>query len=236
MDLSDEEIENLEKLLMAAEEPEPKQERSVYAPNFADILKNQQEKPELKTSVEKPGTSGLVASAIHNGDTDSSDDEDVRNFLEQKYNQYGRDVKLNLKQEEEEKSHRFFTFGKDKKLALSKDFSKNIGTALTSSITTSQPLPKPTILSPKPSLVVPSNPLNNPNIFCDPIFGLRIIHPLISSSVLVERMQGRTPVSVSRLRLHTEKGDRTADWVVAGVVTHKSPPKTSQKGDFFSIW
>lgn len=217
MSNSDEEIENLEMLLLAAEElekeaPEEKSvpQKAVYAPKFSDILKNAQQKDN--NSVPKESLD-IKESAVHNGDTDSSDDEDVRNFLEQKYNQYGRDVKLKLKQDEEES--KYFSFGKEKRISL-------CGTALSSPVTTSAPLPppKPTVSKPK-NTAVPSNPLVNPNVFCDPIFGIRIIHPLVSSVGLIDRMQGKAPISLARVRVHTEKGDIKSDWVVAGVIASK---------------
>lgn len=207
---SDEEIENLEKLLLAANEevnqnPPKKEEKLIFAPKFSDILKN----------AEQSASSNSKKSEIHTGDTDSSDDEDVRNFLEQKYNQYGRDVKLILKQKEEESN--YFDFGKEKRLSLA--------TSLISPITTSAPLPKSTANQSdnkkERKSTIPSNPLVNPNVYCDPVFGLKIVHPLISSAVLVEKMQGKKAISLSRVRFHTEKGDLKADWVVAGVLASK---------------
>lgn len=54
------------------------------------------------------------------------------------------------------------------------------------------------------------------SVYTDPVFGLRISKPLISSTVLLERMQGRTPISFARIRHHTDHGDKTMDWVFAG--------------------
>lgn len=74
------------------------------------------------------------------------------------------------------------------------------------------------------------------NVYTDPIFGLRMVNPLISSTALVDRMQGKTPVTVSNVRFHTERGDCSKDWVIAGVLINKSAPRTSQKGALYSIW
>lgn len=51
-----------------------------------------------------------------------------------------------------------------------------------------------------------------------------------------KRMEGRTAVGVQRARFHTERGDTTKDWAIAGVLVTKSPVRTTQKGDQFSIW
>ena len=54
------------------------------------------------------------------------------------------------------------------------------------------------------------------SVFTDPVFRLRIVKPLVSSTVLLERMQGRTAISFAKVRHHTEHGDRTMDWVIGG--------------------
>lgn len=63
----------------------------------------------------------------------------------------------------------------------------------------------------------------------DPIFGLRMINPLFSSQSLQDKMIGKIPVPVSRVKMHIKSADNS-DWVVAGVLVNKSLPKTSQKG------
>ncbi|XP_050428946.1 protein MCM10 homolog [Adelges cooleyi] len=70
----------------------------------------------------------------------------------------------------------------------------------------------------------------------DPVFGLRMINPLLSSQTIKDNMSTKTPVPVSRVKMHVTSGDITSDWVVAGVLVNKSLPKTSQKGSTFSIW
>lgn len=62
----------------------------------------------------------------------------------------------------------------------------------------------------------------------DPVFGLRMINPLLSSQTIQDRMIGKTPVPVSRVKTHLTSADN-CDWVVAGVLVYKSL-KTSQKG------
>jgi len=63
----------------------------------------------------------------------------------------------------------------------------------------------------------------------DPVFGLCMINPLLSSQTIQDRMIGKVPVPVSRVKTHLKSGN-DSDWVVAGVLVHKSLPKTSQKG------
>lgn len=65
----------------------------------------------------------------------------------------------------------------------------------------------------------------------DPVFGLRMINPLLSSQTIQDRMIGKIPVPISQVQRHLQSGD-DSDWVVAGVLVHKSLPKTSQKGIF----
>lgn len=63
----------------------------------------------------------------------------------------------------------------------------------------------------------------------DPVFGLCMINPLLSSQSIQNRMIGKIPVPVSRVKTHLKSAENS-DWVVAGVLVNKSLPKTSQKG------
>jgi len=65
----------------------------------------------------------------------------------------------------------------------------------------------------------------------DPVFGLCMINPLLSSQTIQDRMIGKVPVPVSRVKTHLKSADNS-DWVVAGVLVNKSLPKTSQKGKY----
>ena len=132
---SDEEIANMEKLLMEADNTStssaavtPKSQPTLTLTNFipesADepTAQTSQNKPKLPKSSAKASTSGK--SAIHSGDTDSSDDEEVRNFLDRKYNEYGRGINMKIKQGEDEKQDKMFNFGTEKRLSLSNNFAK----------------------------------------------------------------------------------------------------------------
>lgn len=65
----------------------------------------------------------------------------------------------------------------------------------------------------------------------DPVFGLCMINPLLSSQTIQDRMIGKVPVPVGRVKTHLKSADNS-DWVVAGVLVNKSLPKTSQKGKY----
>jgi len=66
----------------------------------------------------------------------------------------------------------------------------------------------------------------------DPVFGLCMINPLLSSQTIQDRMIGKIPVPVSQVKNHLKSADNS-DWVVAGVLVNKSLPKTSQKGIYY---
>ncbi|XP_070505125.1 protein MCM10 homolog [Chironomus tepperi] len=155
---------------------------------------------------------------------DSSDEEESKE-LYSKYNDYGRDINKKLKEVEEIKK---FNSIKVTNGPTSNGMSQSFKSSLpTTSLSLTRPI----------SNSVPSNGLaNKETVFCDPVFGIKIINPAISSVVMKERMTGKIPVGVQRARFHTERGDRSQDWVIAGVIVGKSPVKTTQKGDQFSIW
>lgn len=161
-------------------------------------------------------------SLIRENGADSSDDEDMKNFLEQKYNEYGRDVQSKLKKQNEEKID----------LMVTREVERSITKAKPK---TSAPeihqFPK---YNPKP--VTAATKSENVGVYTDPIFGIRIIHPLISSTQIGERMIGRIPVPMSSLRKHLDHGDLKQDWAVAGVIVKKSAVLTSKKGAQYVIW
>lgn len=167
----------------------------------------------------KPGTSS-GSSLFRPADADSSDDEEQRDFQNTKYNDFGREINKKLKENEETR--------KFESIRVAEPSTSSAATPYTF-------LSKPTVNRvANNSRSQPAAP--EPAVFCDPIFGLRIVQPLVSSSTLKERMSGRLPVGVQRARFHTERGDTSQDWAIAGVITSKSPVRQTQKGDPFSIW
>lgn len=160
---------------------------------------------------------------------DSSDEEDLQNFLEQKYNEYGRGLNSMIKQANTERQDSF----------IDHEVTRDI---YTRKKTPAASRPEPTIPS-KLSAVRPSagpsyqpKSIENINIYTDPVFGLRIVQPLVSSSLLMERMVGRTPVDIRNLDYHLTKSDLNADWCMGGVIVSKSAVQTSQKGAQYIIW
>lgn len=162
-------------------------------------------------------------SLIHENNTlDSSDDEDLKNFLEQKYNEYGRDVQSRLKKQNEERVDLMVT--QDVERSIQKTNAKPFASKV-------HQFPE---YSPKP--VTSTTKSENVGVYTDPIFGIRIVHPLISSAQIQERMNGRIAVPMSSLRKHLDHGDLSKDWAVAGVIVKKSAIFTSKKGAHYVIW
>ncbi|XP_063971873.1 protein MCM10 homolog [Diachasmimorpha longicaudata] len=151
-------------------------------------------------------------------DEDSSDDEDKKYFETQKYSDSGRSIRDLLKHQSTPKKDTPSPFAKRTGAApkasapQSDDPKKKSGTALT------------TWLS-KP-----------PDVYSDPVFGLRIVKPLISSKELKERMQDRKPITVSKIKSFLATQDQSQDWVIAGVLIHRSTTKKSQNGNQYCIW
>ncbi|XP_026756145.1 protein MCM10 homolog [Galleria mellonella] len=170
------------------------------------------------------------SSAVHNGDTDSSDDEERRNYTERKYNDYGTEVKKILDNSEHEQHDKRLDFeirlrktNEDTKAVRNSSFKKNVEPILEQNT--------------KNQFCAPEvKPKQQGDVYTDPVFGIRIIKPQISSLALLDRMQGREAVSMLRVKRHVENEDLSKDWVIAGVIVRKSAAKKSQKGNQFIIW
>ncbi|XP_055638693.1 protein MCM10 homolog [Toxorhynchites rutilus septentrionalis] len=247
------EMDDLEQLLLEAESEDMiNNVSSVKAKE--DPSKKVKAKPSLTLSgstfleefVRKPNAKNVEnsvksGSAVHGGDTDSSDDEETRNFLEQKYNEYGKSINTLLKQKEEEKIDNRISNMIDQALRNEK---KDASERPAQSAAIAESTPKQQF-NPFPGTVkgdpLPPSKNDIPDIFkksvyTDPVFGIRIVHPLVSSAVLQERMEGKKAVSMARIKYHIEHEQLKNDWAIAGVVLNKSPPKTTSKGGQFSIW
>ncbi|XP_076659034.1 minichromosome maintenance 10 homolog [Halictus rubicundus] len=156
---------------------------------------------------------------VYDNNLDSSDDEDRHYFEQQTYSNYGRDIKSLLKKDSTKSGNK--TVAREISLRTF-DFSavkqtRNVNRTIDNSIST-------------------NNSIALKDVYSDPCFGLRIITPTISSTELKSRMNGKTPVTVSRIKFHINSGKTDSDWVIAGVLVNKSPTKTSQKGSAYSIW
>jgi minichromosome maintenance protein 10 len=170
---------------------------------------------EQKAKDEKVGKSLLKLD-----DADTSDEEDQRDFQSSKYNDFGREINKKMKEKEE-----------------TRKFDSIRVPPMDPEPSTSHSLPIRPVFTDKSEVIkrLSSAPAE-PAVFCDPVFGLRIVQPLVSSAILKERMEGRTSVGVTHARFHTERGDISKDWAIAGVIVNKSAVKQTKKGDAFSIW
>lgn len=159
---------------------------------------------------DKPKRKNLLPdkSVVHTGDTDSSDDEGNKYFEEVKYDSFGKFVKEKLK-----------TPGNH---------------SLTSFKNSSWKKNKTNLLS--PPTPVREAAKETKDINADPIFGIRMINPLVSSQVIKEKMTGRTPIGFGKIKYHVSYGDLNNDWVIAAVVVKKLPPRVSQNGNNYSSW
>lgn len=162
-------------------------------------------------------------SVIHGGDTDSSDDEGNRNYEDQKYNECGREIKGLLGTSDPAHSTSGNLFGGPK---------KRISNWTARPCTEARPKPASAITK---TAAIPKS--EHRDVYMDPVFHMRIINPKISSNLLQERMKGRVAVRFADLSRQILAGNlKGKDWVLCGVLVHKSPPKTSQKGSQYSIW
>lgn len=153
---------------------------------------------------EKTGTE-----TIHTGDTDSSDDEDNRDFENQKYNECGRSIKQLLEVVEPN--------------------------------STIHPSSSPNSSDWKPKNVPPKKhkpPKSNakPAVDSHPIFGLRVVNPLVSGSLLEDRMVGKENVTFARIKCFVRNTSSDKDWVVAGVIISKITKTSTKNGKPYTLW
>ncbi|KAJ0174809.1 hypothetical protein K1T71_009917 [Dendrolimus kikuchii] len=220
------ELSQLEELLCADLNVAKNEVESQQTICEVDIFqRNVDKEANIDESAIAPSTS-----AIHNGDTDSSDDEERRNYTERKYNDYGTEIKKTLDNRESEEHHKRLDF--ETRL---RDTNREIKVVRHTSF-----IKKPELSSEQRSKYILAAPETKTkgciDIYTDPIFGIRITKPLISSAALLERMQGREAVNMLRVKRYVENQDSSKDWVIAGVIVRKSAAKKSQKGNNFIIW
>jgi minichromosome maintenance protein 10 len=161
-----------------------------------------------KQNTVKPEGSSLV----HTQESDSSEDEEGNRTVNN-YNEFGQFVKQRLAHQptvDRLKGQNCPEGWKSKQGALTKLSGASV---------------KPVVA-----------PVTSDNGFTDPFFGIKIINPLIGSSTLMQRMEGRKQIKVSQIKTHMRGGDIKDDWVTMAVVISKSEPRTSQKGKKYSIW
>lgn len=158
---------------------------------------------------------------------DSSDEEDLNNFFERKYTEYGRDINTMLKRTDAAKLD----------VSIGKEVSRNLRQQPTTTATSSS-FSRPIPAQPRAPLSrpPPPDPTAGCKVFVDPIFGIRIVQPLISSTLLKERMLGRNPVEIRYLQHHLMSADLSKDWCISGAIVSKSAVQTSSAGSQYIIW
>lgn len=147
---------------------------------------------------------------------DSSDEEDLQNFFERKYNEYGRDINIMLKRNDTERVDSI----------VKNEVNKNLRQS-------NYTRPEMTVQKPSP---IPKPAEKFENIYTDPIFGLKLVQPLVSSTVLRERMVGRRPVEIRFLSHYLQTADLSQEWCISGVIVNKGPVQTSNAGAQYVIW
>uniref|UniRef100_A0A1A9UPS9 Protein MCM10 homolog n=1 Tax=Glossina austeni TaxID=7395 RepID=A0A1A9UPS9_GLOAU len=245
----DVEILALEKLLAAAEDEE-KVEKQKAIPNPQPVLREDSSFAEaFSCEVNLPNIKKL--STDNSKEIDSSDDEEITNFLERKYNEYGNDINRRLK--EQTRSVKELAVERDVNAVLASEGiyseeNKNDHQMTGARVhikNPHQPIKRQSLISDSFKRLSDTKVRNEQSItaalpqqhvFTDPVFGLRIIKPLVSSKLLVERMEGRKAISFASVAFHTQRGDLSQDWVIAGVVIHKNPVKMTKKQQPYSIW
>lgn len=168
----------------------------------------------IRVTSENKQDRSTIKSIVHTGETDSSEDEEQRDFEFRKYNESGRDIR---------------------RLLEKNSSSTSTESAPSSSWNKVRKVPENRNNNLTKPVKAKIKPVAETSVYTDPIFGLRLVNPLISSITLQDRMKGRTAVSLSRMKLHIAKINPDDDWVFAGAIVSKVV-KTSQKGNQFSIW
>lgn len=154
---------------------------------------------------------------------DSSDEEDLQNFFERKYHEYGHDINQMLKRKDAER----------KDTIIGNEVGKNLRGSNYTKPQSFTSTPAAAVNRPQPVAQPPAKP---ENVYTDPVFGIRIVQPLISSTMLRERMVGRTPVEIRYLQNHLMNSDLSKDWCLSGVIVSKGPVQTSNAGSQYVIW
>ncbi|KAL0130951.1 hypothetical protein PUN28_002500 [Cardiocondyla obscurior] len=210
-------IEEIDQSKQLEEKKSPEQPKVSKEPKKAltELQFNFLDSESGNTSNVSKLTIDKTISEIHDDKLDSSDDEDRCYFEEQKYSNYGREIKqllkehISLKTEQPVKSQSKKTDSFINNKSKTFDFNNAIKSK-DDNITK--------------------------DVYNDPFFGIRIVTPTISSAELKERMKDKIPVTVSRVKSHIISENVHNDWVIAGVLINKSPTKTSQKGTSYCIW
>lgn len=150
---------------------------------------------------------------ILKNDSESSDEDEEGNRVTKKYNEFGQFVKQRLAHQP--------NVDRLKSINCPQGWKSNQGALKSLSNTPPQQKQLET---------------SNDNGFTDPFFGIKIINPVVSSTSLAAKMEGRKQIRASQIRAHMRGGEIKDDWVTMAVVVSKGEPRTSQNGKKYSIW
>ena len=210
---SDSDVGDILNDLLANDDAEEKQEPPKKAETLKELDFNFLDSTPTTSNENKPSDQ-QKKSEVYDDTLDSSDDEDRRCFEEQNYSNYGRDIKSLLKKDAPAKNEGYIP----PRAPSRKTFDFNATKQSTNVNTTSNSITA------------------SKDVYSDPYFGLRIVSPVVSSTELKARMDGKIPVTIARVKYHIISDKLESDWVIAGVLVSKSLTKTSQKGSSYSIW
>ncbi len=185
-------------------------------PSLKDVGLNFMPTPD-KQSVEKPKNASLIHTQE---ESESSDEDEEGNRTVKKYNEFGQFVKQRMAHQPTTSSSSCNTVDRLKGQNCPQGWKTKPGALTKLSGANAKPEPQSA----------------TDNGFTDPFFGIKIINPLIGSSTLMQRMEGRKQIKASQIKMHMRGGDIKDDWVTMAVVVSKSEPRTSQKGKKYSIW
>lgn len=179
-----------------------------------------------ETPKEDSGNKKILARNL--GLVDSSDeDEDADTYLNRKYSEYGNEIRQHMRKFQEEKD--------DRKLEVEVRKATANECRPTPKVEPAAPVET---FNPVNQALVPKH--NDSNVlgtcFTDPVFGMKIIRPLVSSTLLKARMAEKRAVSSTHIRNFVDQIDKSVDWVIAGAIITKSPVKTTKTGSQYSIW
>lgn len=215
---NDSELDELAELLQAAAE----EGEISFGENIAPNITSQQNASSSTAAVKQPSTEKKkTAVKLAEEAYDSSDEEDLQNFFERKYHEYGRDINTMLKRKDADRVDSIV--GKEVTKSLQQSAYNATRKAGTNGVSSQAMTPKT------------ENKVTE-NTYTDPIFGLRLVQPLISSTILRERMIGRQAVEIRYLQNHLQNGDLSKDWCISGVIVSKGPAQTSNAGNQYVIW
>ncbi|KAG8223513.1 hypothetical protein J437_LFUL002563 [Ladona fulva] len=217
---SDNDMDILGKLLEESEDGESANPRDVEA-GSSELAEKKSKKTESVKEEKPVRTLKLtdifskeeLPSVVHSGDTDSSDDEENKYSQDRQLNEFGKSVKDFMKHVEESRKS---------SLAIS-----TIGsTGVSKSWKAKNQLAAPESAAKKSTV----ESLNS-----DPICGIRVVNPVVSSAAFQNKLEGRKLVMMSYIQNHINNGDLNQDWVTVGVIVQKSAVQKSQKGSNYCI-